>query len=90
MPDVRRLRSGRVPSRRISPAGIVDGPSRPRPRRRLRREVRIAGLSVLALVPLVSACTLGWSDRPDRVLACSIAEATASDRVVEPKPRPFR
>ena len=31
----------------------------------------------------------GWSGRPARVLACSIAEATAPDRVVELARRPF-
>ena len=26
------------------------------------------------LVPIVSACTLGWSNRPDRIVACSISD----------------
>jgi hypothetical protein len=51
-----------------------------RPKRRLRREVRVGGCVLLALVPLFAACTLGWSGRPARVLACSIAEATAPDQ----------
>ena len=50
------------------------------PRRRLRREVRLAGCVLLALVPIVSACTLGWSNRPDRILACSISDPLASSR----------
>jgi hypothetical protein len=45
-----------------------------RARRRLRREVRFAGYVLLVLVPIASACTLGWSNRPDRILACSIAD----------------
>jgi hypothetical protein len=28
----------------------------------------------MALVPIVSACTLGWSNRPNRIVACSISE----------------
>ncbi len=28
----------------------------------------------MALVPMVSACTLGWSNRPDRIVACSISD----------------
>jgi len=46
-----------------------------RPRRRLRRQVRLAGCAVLTLAPLVSLCTLGWSNRPSRILACSISDA---------------
>ena len=37
-------------------------------------EVRLAGCALLALVPIVSACTLGWSSRPNRILACSISD----------------
>jgi hypothetical protein len=29
---------------------------------------------MLALVPITSACTIGWSNRPDRILACSISD----------------
>jgi hypothetical protein len=43
-------------------------------RRRLRREVSLAGCALIALVPLVSACTLGWSNRPDRIVACAISD----------------
>ena len=28
----------------------------------------------MALVPIISACTLGWSNRPDRIIACSISD----------------
>jgi hypothetical protein len=52
----------------------------PRRKRRLRREVRIAGCALLAMGPLLSVCTLGWSSRPARVLACSIGDSSPSDR----------
>ena len=51
-----------------------DGTVARRERRRLRREVRLAGCALLASCPIVSACTLGWSNRPDRILACSISD----------------
>jgi hypothetical protein len=52
-------------------------------KRRLRREVRIAGCAILALAPLLSAYRMDWSGRPGRVLACSIAEATAPGQPLE-------
>ena len=55
-------------------------PQAMRPKRRLRREVRVGGYALLALAPLFAACTLGWSSHPARILACSIAEATAPDQ----------
>jgi hypothetical protein len=65
--------------------------SRPRhicTKRRLRREVRVAGCALLALMPIVSACTTGWSSRPSRVVACSIANTTAeSDGLAAFAPR---
>ena len=81
VPDARRPRSGRVRPRGL---GRWDSgqPSRPRAKRRLRREVRVAGYALLALAPLFGACALGRPDRPARVLACSIAEATAPERVL--------
>jgi hypothetical protein len=45
-----------------------------RPRRRLRRKIRLASIAVMALVPILSACTLGWSNRPDRIIACSLSD----------------
>jgi hypothetical protein len=63
-------------------------PSRMRTKRRLRREVRLAGYAFLALTPLLAACSLSQPDRPVRVLACSIAEATAGDRVYERRENP--
>jgi hypothetical protein len=51
----------------------IAGRNTRRAHRRLRREVRFAGYVLLALVPIASACTLGWSNRPDRILACSIS-----------------
>jgi hypothetical protein len=49
-----------------------------RPRRRLRRRVRLAGCALLALVPMVSLGTLGWSSRPSRILACAIPDVSES------------
>jgi hypothetical protein len=79
-----------VPAVKRSPARVVrprvvghwqsTRPSAVRSKRRLRRGVRIAGCAFLALAPLLAACTLGWSGRPARVLACSIGEATAPDQ----------
>jgi hypothetical protein len=51
-------------------------PALNRPKRRLRRQVRWAGCALVTLVPLVSLCTLGWSNRPSRILACSISDAS--------------
>jgi hypothetical protein len=45
-----------------------------RPKRRLRRRVRLAGCLLLAVSPIASACTLGWSSRPARIVACSISD----------------
>jgi hypothetical protein len=76
LPELRGSRTGR--GRTQSPWS--KAPSRPRyvrTKRRLRREVRVAGCALLALMPLVSACTMGWSSRPSRVVACSIADVTA-------------
>jgi hypothetical protein len=50
--------------------------SRPR-RRRLRREVRVAGCALLALLPLVCVCTVGWLSRSSQALAASISNETA-------------
>jgi len=55
-------------------------PKHRRTKRRLRREVRVAGCALLALIPLVSACTIGWSGQPGRVVACSIADTAADSR----------
>jgi hypothetical protein len=80
VPEVKRRPTRRVPRRQAVGHWQRARPSAARPKRRLRREVRIAGCALLALAPLFAACTLGWSGRPARVLACSIAEATAPDR----------
>jgi len=58
-----------------SARGTSRHPRIGRPRRRLRRQVRVAGCALLTLAPLVSLCTLGWSSRPSRILACSISDA---------------
>lgn len=54
-----------------------------RPRRRLRRQVRLAGCALLALVPIGSAFTLGWSNRPDRIVACSIPDPLSSQNTTD-------
>jgi hypothetical protein len=60
--------------RSATPHMRIVGRQAARPRRRLRREVRLASCALLALVPILSACTLGWSNRPDRIVACSISD----------------
>jgi hypothetical protein len=52
-----------------------------RSRRRLRREFRVAGCALMVLMPIVSACTMGWSNRPSRIVACSIVDTTAENRI---------
>jgi len=67
----------RQSTRRLRPAQPRTRVVRRQPRlrkRRLRSEVRLAGCALLALIPIVSACTLGWSNHPDRILACSISD----------------
>jgi hypothetical protein len=54
-----------------------------RSRRRLRREVYLAGCTLMALVPIVSACTLGWSNRSNRIVACSISEPFRGEGAVD-------
>jgi hypothetical protein len=66
---IERARTG------MSPRGTSQRLRVGRPRRRLRRQVRLAGCALLALGPLVSLCTLGWSNRPSRIVACSISDA---------------
>jgi len=66
---IERTRTG------ISPRGTSRRLRVGRPRRRLRPQVRLAGCALLALAPLVSLCTLGWSNRPSRIVACSISDA---------------
>jgi hypothetical protein len=70
--------------RTVAPRMRSVGRQVPPPRRRLRREIRLASCALVALVPIVSACTLGWSNRPDRILACSISDPlqTEVDREV--------
>jgi hypothetical protein len=73
VPDVRGYRMERGRTR--SPGRAATSWTRhARTKRRLRREVRMAGCVLLALMPIVSACTTGWSSRPDRVVACSIGD----------------
>jgi hypothetical protein len=40
----------------------------------------MAGCALLALLPIVSACTSGWSSRPGRVVACSIGDSVAESK----------
>jgi hypothetical protein len=79
VPEVMRRPTKRAHRPRVVGQWQSSRPTAVRPKRRLRREVRIGGCALLALAPLLAACTLGWSSRPARVLACSIAQATASD-----------
>jgi hypothetical protein len=72
---LRRSVAGRYVAR---PHIQISRRSTRRGRRRLRREVRFAGYALLALIPIASACTLGWSNRPDRILACSISDPRQS------------
>jgi hypothetical protein len=69
---MRHFRPATAPARvgRVWPIG--------RKKRRLRREVRLVGCALLALTPLVSACTIGWSSRPARILACAIPDSADS------------
>ena len=83
VPEVMRRPTKRAHRPRVVGHWQSSRPAAVRPKRRLRREVRIGGCALLALVPLLAACTLGWSGRPARVLACSIAEATAPDQGFE-------
>ena len=71
-----KMARGRTQSRRHA---ATSRPRRPRTKRRLRREVRFAGCALMALMPIVSACTTGWSSRPSRVVTCSIANTTAEN-----------
>jgi len=85
VPALKGSRMRRLHSRaqaRVDGRGQGGRPCLARSRRRLRREIRIAGCALLVLAPLFSACTLLSSTVPVRVLACSITEATArsSDR----------
>ncbi len=73
VPAVKPSPIERVPRTNSRTARTVKRASR-RSRRRVRRKVYLAGCTLLALVPIVSACTLGWSNRPDRIIACSIPE----------------
>lgn len=53
----------------------------PRPRRRrLRREVRLAGCALLVFLPLAGTCMLGWQSVSNQLRAASIVDATASPR----------
>ena len=54
--------------------------SRP-PRRRLRREVRVTGCALLAFLPFVCVCTLGWQSRSSQLLAASISNELAGSQV---------
>jgi hypothetical protein len=67
-----QTRSISRPSRPTRRGARFTGRQTPHGRRRLRPRVRLAGCAMMALVPIVSACTIGWSSRPDRILPCSI------------------
>jgi hypothetical protein len=72
-----------VKAPRIRPAamrrgGLVGRPSARRPRRRLRRELRLAGWVVLALAPLASGGALGWGSLASRAVDRPVGNAVAS------------
>jgi hypothetical protein len=70
---IRRWNGTTQPHWRAKSPGLLPR----RNRRRLRREVRVAGCALMVFLPIVSACTMGWSSRPSRFIACSIADMTA-------------
>lgn len=76
VPEAKTHRSERFRAA-VSARGTRRPPRTGQPRRRIRRQVRLAGCALLTLAPLVSLCTLGWSSsHPSRILACSIADAS--------------
>jgi hypothetical protein len=56
-------------------------PSSRSPRRRLRREVRVASGALLLFVPLICVCALGWQSLSSQLLATTIVDATARPRI---------
>jgi hypothetical protein len=74
---VRTRRGKTQPRWRANSSRPIPG----RARRRLRREVRVAGCALMVLMPIVSACTMGWSNRTSRIVACSIVDTTAENRM---------
>jgi hypothetical protein len=90
VPGIDLARVARTPRGMPRRTRTASRPAR-RTRRRLRREVRVAGCAMIALAPIVSVCTLGWSSRPERIVACSIADPINSstnggDSIGDPKP----
>ena len=82
VPEVKT--SGPLPSRRRAIDRQHDWrPSSRRPKRRLRREVRVAGCALLAFLPLAGVCTrtLGWQSRSSQLLAAAISVGTARPHV---------
>ena len=73
VPEI-KLRANPGNQLRAEPRMRTTGGATRQRQRRLRRRVRFAGYAMLALVPIASACTIGWSSRPDRILACSISD----------------
>jgi hypothetical protein len=82
IPEIKRLPIAQDP-RTIPRAARTVGRQPHRSRRRLRREVSLAGCALIALVPIISACTLGWSNRPDRILACAISDPLQSENATD-------
>jgi hypothetical protein len=69
-----RIRPARVPTAMPRPTG------RRRPRRRLRRPVRVAAWSLLVLVPLVGSVGASWSNWSSRAIGRPIAVTMAGTR----------
>jgi hypothetical protein len=82
IPEIKLLLIARA-TRTIPRAVRTVGRQPRRSRRRLRREVSLAGCALIALVPIVSACTLGWSNRPDRIVACAISDPLQSQSATD-------
>jgi hypothetical protein len=82
VPAINPLPIARAP-RTIPRGAPTAGQRRRYSRRRLRREVSLAGCALIALVPIVSACTLGWSNRPDRIVACAIPDPLQSQAATD-------
>jgi hypothetical protein len=82
----RRLRS-RPRSKAVAGNTGLHDSARPfarRSKRRLRREVRLAGCALLLMAPLVSACGVSWSGRGDGVFRERLGDSMGHDSTLDP------